>query len=78
MLLLILLTLGLLKRRLTVEPNADEGDPAKDRNPNTSDPDPPGANLPTSWIFIVCEMADRDLPFNVNVGQKWPLEVDSK
>jgi len=65
-----------LARRLTVQPEDDEGQKAADDGPQAGDPRPGPRNAPTARPLVVCEVSDRDLTLFLDVGQEGTFVVD--
>jgi hypothetical protein len=65
-------------RRRTVQPDRDKCQPTGNGNPDTSNPDPRTANLPTPWPLVVGKVAYCDLPLLVDVCEEWAAVVDAE
>jgi hypothetical protein len=64
---LLLRLLNSLLSWCTVQPDSNERQPASNCDPNTTDPDPGTADLPTPWPLIVSKVPDSNLPLLVDV-----------
>jgi hypothetical protein len=65
-------------RRRTIQPQRHKRQPPSNRDPNTANPHPRTANLPTPRPLIVGKVADSDLALLVDVGEERTAVVDAE
>jgi hypothetical protein len=65
-------------RRRTVQPQRHKRQPPSNRDPNTANPHPRTANLPTPRPLVVRKVADSDLALFINVGEERAAVVDAE
>ena len=61
-----------------VKPHSNERHEPSHGDPDTADPDPSAADLPTPGPLVVGEVADGDLPLLVDVGDEGAAVVDAE
>lgn len=64
--------------RLTIQPDSYKPDPAKNSDPDATNPNPCTANLPAPWPLVVGEVADSDLSLLIDIGQERTTVVDAE
>lgn len=65
-----------LIRRLAPKPNRNKRYPARNGNPDTSNPYPSTTDHPAPRPLIVCEMSDGNLLLDLSAGKERALVVD--
>ena len=74
----LLRLLHTLLRGFTPQPQRHKRQPSPNRDPNTPNPDPRAANLPTPRPLVVRKVADRDLSLLVDVREEGAAVVDAE
>lgn len=74
----LLCLLHALLSRCAVQPHSDECQPSSDCDPDTTNPDPGTADLPTPWPLVVGKMPDCDLPLFIDVRDERSAIVDTE
>ncbi len=74
---LLRLLCGLFCRR-TIQPDCNKSQPAQNGNPDTTNPYPRTADLPTPWPFVVRKVSDGDLPLFIDGGDEGAAVIDAE